>query len=87
MCQFRGPTRGPTRLTSPMTVRKNMVPKGVMIPGSQYFTTTFRPATKRATDSPSWQRSASAKPSLSAYQLDPSLLHNGFLYDQVIKSL
>ena len=75
-------------VTTPFPFTKNKVAKAEQPTHmTTTTTTTIRPKSAKAT--PSWNRNTArpqppASPSgYSQFQLDPALLHNGFLFDKV----
>lgn len=64
--------------TTPMSFMKTRLPSNPTTTPFMASTTTPR-AIMASTPTPSWN---TAKPEFNPYQLDPSLLHNGFLFDK-----
>ena len=77
-------------VTTPFPFTKNKVAKEQPTHMSTTTTTTIRPKSA-AKATPSWNRNTArpqpAAPSgYSQFQLDPALLHNGFLFDKVSRT-
>ena len=77
---FRRPLRKQPTVIGPILSSTTVKPRRAS-PTSLLYSTTMKPAMKRPTIST--DRNTAKPPEFSSFQLDPSLLHNGFLFDRV----